>query len=68
MDGKNEIDISKILDLHEYYLVGVNPKTQWEKYLMLVKYAYNNTVYSSTSKAAFDVIKGHPKVSFLLQT
>ena len=47
-DGQNEIANSTVLDLVKCY-VG-EQKTEWEKYLPLVEFAYNNTIHSSTRK------------------
>ena len=41
---------------------------QWEKYLPLVEYAYNNTIHTSTGKAPFEIIEGRPKLPLLLRT
>ena len=46
----------------------VDQRNQWEKYLPLVEYAYNNTVHSSTSKNPFEIIEGKPKPPMLLKT
>ena len=43
-------------------------KTEWEKYLPLVEFAYNNTVHSSTGKAPFEVIYGKVIVPPILRT
>ncbi|WP_129357264.1 hypothetical protein [Enterobacter cloacae complex sp. CH23B] len=43
-------------------------KTQWEKYLPLVEFAYNNTIHSLTGKAPFEIIEGAPKVPPFLST
>ena len=43
-------------------------QTQWEKFLPLVEYAYNNTIYSSTDKAPFEIVEGGCKVPPILQT
>ena len=46
-DGQCEIVNSIILDLLKSYVYEVDQKNQWERYLLLVEYAYNNTVHSS---------------------
>ena len=53
MDGQSEIVNSIILDLLKCYVNGVDQRNQWEKYLPLVEYAYNNMVHSSTGKSPF---------------
>ena len=55
-DGQSEIANSTVLDLLKCYVS--DQRTDWEKYLPLVEFAYNNTVHSSTSKAPFEVIYG----------
>ncbi|MCO5557666.1 hypothetical protein L7F22_011235 [Adiantum nelumboides] len=45
----------------------VDQCSQWEVYLPLVEYAYNNTVHTSTGKAPFEVIEGRPKSPLLLK-
>ena len=45
----------------------VDHRNQWEKYLPLVEYAYNNTVHSSTGKSPFEVIEGKPKPLLMLK-
>lgn len=49
-DGQSEIVNSTILDLVKCYVNEVIEKNQWDKYLPLVEYVYNNTVHSSTGK------------------
>ncbi|MCO5600239.1 hypothetical protein L7F22_054349 [Adiantum nelumboides] len=43
-------------------------KATWEHYLLLVEYAYNNTVHTSTGKAPFEIVEGGKKVPSILQT
>ena len=43
-------------------------KTQWEQYLPLVEYAYNNTIHTSTGKAPFEIVEGGKKVPPILHT
>ncbi|MCO5573047.1 hypothetical protein L7F22_026812 [Adiantum nelumboides] len=45
----------------------VDQRSQWEKYLPLVEYAYNNTVHTSIGKAPFEVIEGRSKSPLLLK-
>ncbi|MCO5601610.1 hypothetical protein L7F22_055733 [Adiantum nelumboides] len=66
-DGQSEIANLTILDLLKSYVTEVDQRSQWEKYLPLVEYAYNNTVHTSTGKAPFEVIEGRPKSPLLLK-
>lgn len=43
-------------------------QTDWEKFLSLVEFAYNNTVHSSTGKAPFEIIYGKPHLPPILRT
>ena len=45
----------------------VDQRNQWEKYLPLVEYAYNNTVHSSIGKSPFEIIEGKPKPPLMLK-
>ena len=55
-----------MLDLLRCY--ALDHKTQWEQYLPLVEFAYNNTVHSSTGKAPFEVVEGGKKMPSILHT
>ncbi|MCO5594306.1 hypothetical protein L7F22_048335 [Adiantum nelumboides] len=66
-DGQSEIANLTILDLLKSYVTKVDQRSQWDKYLPLVEYAYNNTVHTSTGKAPFDVIEGRSKSPLLLK-
>ncbi|MCO5573059.1 hypothetical protein L7F22_026824 [Adiantum nelumboides] len=66
-DGQSEIANLTILDLLKSYVTEVDRRSQWEKYLPLVEYAYNNTVHTSTGKAPFEVIEGRSKSPLLLK-
>ncbi|MCO5557660.1 hypothetical protein L7F22_011228 [Adiantum nelumboides] len=66
-DVRNEIANLTILDLLKSYVTEVNQRSQWEKYLPLVEYAYNNTVHTSTGKTPFEVIEGRLKSPLLLK-
>ncbi|MCO5587557.1 hypothetical protein L7F22_041507 [Adiantum nelumboides] len=57
--GQSEIVNSTVLDLLKCY-VSNNP-AQWEHYLPLVEFAYNNTIHSSTGKAPFEIVEGARK-------
>ncbi|MCO5607725.1 hypothetical protein L7F22_061924 [Adiantum nelumboides] len=52
-DGQSEIANSVVLDLLKSYIS--DQKTQWERCLPLVEFAYNNTIHSSTGKAPFEI-------------
>ncbi|MCO5593953.1 hypothetical protein L7F22_047972 [Adiantum nelumboides] len=67
MDGQSEIANLTVLDLLKAYVTEVDQRSQWEKYLPLVEYAYNNTVHTSTGKAPFEVIEGRSKSPLLLK-
>ncbi|MCO5592411.1 hypothetical protein L7F22_046414 [Adiantum nelumboides] len=66
-DGQSEIANLMILDLLKSYVTEVDQRSQWEKYIPLVEYAYNNTVHTSIGKAPFEVIEGRPKSPLLLK-
>ncbi|MCO5567057.1 hypothetical protein L7F22_020742 [Adiantum nelumboides] len=66
-DGQSEIANLKVLDLLKAYVTEVDQCSQWEKYLPLVEYAYNNTVHTSIGKAPYEVIEGRPKSPLLLK-
>ncbi|MCO5574510.1 hypothetical protein L7F22_028295 [Adiantum nelumboides] len=66
-DGQSEIANLTILDLLKSYVTEVDQRSQWEKYLPLVEYAYNNIVHTSTGKAPFDVIEERSKSPLLLK-
>ena len=53
-DGQSKIENSTVLDILKCYVA--DQKSEWEKYLPLVEFAYNNTVHSSTRKAPFEII------------
>ena len=67
-DGQSEIVNSIILDLLKSYVSEVDQKNQWERYLPLVEYAYNNMVHSSIGKSPFQIIEGKLKPPMLLKT
>ncbi|MCO5573363.1 hypothetical protein L7F22_027132 [Adiantum nelumboides] len=66
-DGQSEITNLTILDLLKSYVTEVDQRSQWEQYLSLVEYAYNNIVHTSTGKAPFEVIEGRSKSPLLLK-
>lgn len=47
------------------YVGKVHQRNKWEKYLLLVDYAYNNIVYISTRK--FPFVVGCPKLPSILR-
>ncbi|MCO5576116.1 hypothetical protein L7F22_029923 [Adiantum nelumboides] len=65
-DGQSEIANSVVLELLKSYIS--DQKTQWERYLPLVEFAYNNTIHSSTRKAPFEIVEGAMKVPPFLST
>ncbi|MCO5563804.1 hypothetical protein L7F22_017452 [Adiantum nelumboides] len=65
-DGQSEEANSTVLDLLKCYVS--EHKGKWEQYLLLVEYAYNNTVHSSTGKAPFEIVEGGKKVPPILHT
>ncbi|MCO5583035.1 hypothetical protein L7F22_036941 [Adiantum nelumboides] len=64
-DGQSEIANSVVLDLLKSYIS--DQKTQWERCLPLVEFAYNNTIHSSTGKAPFEIVEDFAKVRETLQ-
>ncbi|MCO5611605.1 hypothetical protein L7F22_065859 [Adiantum nelumboides] len=58
--------VAQILDYLASYIS--NQKTQWERYLPLLEFAYNNTIHSSTWKAPFEIVEGAMKVPPFLST
>ncbi|MCO5556977.1 hypothetical protein L7F22_010532 [Adiantum nelumboides] len=67
IDGQSEIANSIVLDLLKAYVMEVDQRNQWEKYLPLFEYAYNNTVHTSIGKTPFEVIEGRSKVPPILK-
>ena len=65
-DGQSEIANSTILDMLKCYVA--ERKAEWEKYLPLVEFAYNNTVHSSIGKAPFEIIYGKVILPPILRT
>ncbi len=65
-DGQSEVTNSTVLDLLKCYVS--DRQTDWEKFLPLVEFAYNNTIHSSTGKAPFEVIYGKPNLPPILLT
>ena len=65
-DGQSKIEYSTVLDILKCYVA--DQKSEWEKYLPLVEFAYKNTVHSCTRKAPFEVIYGKVIVLPILRT
>ncbi|MCO5593997.1 hypothetical protein L7F22_048016 [Adiantum nelumboides] len=65
-DGQSDIADSVVLDLLTSYIS--DQKTQWERYLPLVEFAYNNMMHSSTGKAPFEIVQGAMKAPPFLST
>ena len=66
-DGQSEIANLTIIDLLKAYVIEVDQRNQWEKYLPLVEYAYSNTIHSSIGKASFKIIEGRPKFPLIVK-
>ncbi|MCO5607167.1 hypothetical protein L7F22_061360 [Adiantum nelumboides] len=66
-NDQSEIANSIVLDLLKSYVREVTQANQWEKYLPLVEYAYNNTIHTSTGKTPFEVIEGRPRLPLILK-
>ncbi|MCO5589266.1 hypothetical protein L7F22_043232 [Adiantum nelumboides] len=65
-DGQSKIANATVLDLLKSYVS--DRQSEWEKYLPLVEFAYNNTIHSSIGKAPFEVIYGKPHLPPILLT
>ena len=57
-DGQSEIVNSIMLDVLKSYVGEVAQCNEWEQYLPLLEYAYNNTMHTSMGKAPFDIFEG----------
>ena len=66
-DGQSEIANLTIIYLLKAYVMEVDQKEQWKKYLPLVEYAYNNTILNPTSKAHFDLIEGRKNLPLIVK-
>ena len=40
---------------------------QWEKYLPMVEYVYNNTIHTSMGKTPFEIVEGRPKLPLVVK-
>ena len=67
-DGQSEIVNSTILDLLKCYVNELDQRNQWETYLPLLEYAYNNTIHTSTGKTPFEIIEGRLTIPPILRT
>ena len=67
MKGQSEIASLSIIDLLRAYVTEVDQRDQWERYLPMVEYAYNNTIHTSTSKTPFEIIEGRPKLPLMVK-
>ena len=63
---QSEIANLIIINLLKACVTKVDQWNQWEKNLPLVKYAYNNTIHSSTGKVPFEIIEGRPKLPLII--
>ena len=63
-DGQSKISNLTILGLLKNYIEEIGQRGNWEKYLPLVEYAYNNTAHTSTGKTLLILLRGD--VRFLL--
>ena len=66
-DGQSEIASLTIIDLLKAYVTEVDHRDQWEKYLPMVEYAYNNTIHTSTGKTPFEIVEGRPKLPLMVK-
>ena len=45
----------------------LDQRNQWEKYLPMVEYAYNNTIHTSTGKISFEIEEGRPRLPLMVK-
>ena len=67
MDGQSEIANLIIIDLRKTYVTKVDQQYQWENYLPMVEYTYNNTIHTSTGKTPFEIVEGRPKLPLMVK-
>ena len=67
MDGQIEIANLTIIDLLKAYVTKVDQHDQWDRYLPMVEYAYNNTIHTSTCKTPFKIIEGRPRLPLIFE-
>ena len=58
MDGQSKVAISIVLDFLKSYMGEVAQANQWEKYLPLIEFAYNNSFYSTICMAPYEAMYG----------
>ena len=56
-----------ILDLLKAYVTKVDQREQWEKYLPMVEYAYNNTIHTSMGNTPFEIVEGRHKLLLMVK-
>ena len=56
-----------MIDLLKVCVKEVDQRDQWEKYLPIIEYAYNNTLHTSTGKTPFEIIEGRPKLPLMVK-
>ena len=66
-DGQSEIANLTIIDLLKVYVTKVDQRDQWEGYLPMVEYAYNNTIHTSTGKKPFEIVEVKPKLPLMVR-
>ena len=66
-DGQSEFANLTIIDLIKAYVMEVDHRNQWGKYLPMVEYAYNNTIHTSTRKTPFEIVEGRPKLPLMVK-
>ncbi|MCO5609411.1 hypothetical protein L7F22_063637 [Adiantum nelumboides] len=59
-DGQSEIANATVLDLLKCYVS--EKQSEWEKYLPLVEFAYNNTIHSTTDEFVCDIDTAYQQV------
>ena len=67
MDGQSEIANLTIIDLLKAYVTDVDQRDQWERYLPILEYAYNNAIHTTTGKTPFEIIEGQSKLPLIVK-
>ena len=67
MDDQSETSNLTIIDLLKAYGTKVDQRDQWERYLPMVEYAYNNTIHTSTGGTPFEIIEGKSKFPLMVK-